>query len=469
MAKIKTKYKCSNCGYEASKWMGQCPKCKEYSTFEEFTPVEEVKGAVAKQGYGYAGINDTGWKSLDEITGQEEGERYDTGMSELNRVLGGGLVSGSTILLAGSPGAGKSTILLQAGCNLAKKYNVGVVSGEESRSQIKGRAVRLGLPLDNLKISTQTDVKSIGHDIEKYNFDVLIADSIASLYHPQVESAPGSASQLKTCTVFLNIMAKTHNCAIIMIGHITKGDEVAGPKALEHVVDAVLDFFPTDDTRYRMLRAGKNRFGSTSEVGIFEMKQDGLQGVDNPSAIFLNRVMDNATGSVATPLWEGTRPLLIEVQVLMDKSTAGNPRRVAVGVDDKRTAMLIAILNRHSGIQAYDYDVYVNMAGGIKVTDTSADLSIIMAAASSFLNRVIPPDVMAFGEVGLSGEIKPVANGEERLKEASRLGFKTAFVPSGNWKGMDKIGDMEVIPLVSISQAVDEMKTFEIGNDRRPE
>jgi DNA repair protein RadA/Sms len=458
MAKIKKQYKCSNCGHIEPNWMGQCKECNEWNTLvlEELKP--EVKGAVARGGYGYTGSIDNSWKNINAITAQEEGTRFDTCIHELNRVLGGGIVQGSTILLAGSPGAGKSTLLLQMASYLSQQLNVGIISGEESGSQIKGRSDRLGLVNKNLSISTNTDVTNIQKILEKEKMDILIVDSIASMFHPELETAPGSANQLKTCCVFLNKMAKTHNCSIVIIGHITKDYEIAGPKSIEHVVDVVLDFFPTDDNRYRMLKASKNRFGRIEEVGIFKMEQDGLKGVDNPSSIFLNRVLEQATGSIITPLWEGTRPLLIEIQVLMDKSISGHARRVSVGIDDKRIAMLIAILNKHSGIQAYDYDVYVNIAGGIKVNNTSVDLAVIMAAISSFLNIVIPSDTIALGEVGLSGEIKPVPNAEERMKEAARLGYKKAYVPSENWKGKNTVGTMEIIPMVSIQEIITHLK-----------
>lgn len=458
MAKIKKRYKCNNCGHIEPNWMGQCSECQEWNTLtlEEIKP--EVKGGVARSGHGYTGSVDTSLKNINIIEAQEEGVRYDTCIYELNRVLGGGIVQGSTILLAGSPGAGKSTLLLQMASFLSQKLNVGIISGEESGGQIKGRSERLGLNNKNLSVSTNTDVTNIQKILLKEKMDILIIDSIASMFHPELETAPGSPNQLKTCCIFLNKMAKIYNCSIIIIGHITKDNEIAGPKSIEHVVDVVLDFFPTDDNRYRMLKANKNRFGRIEEVGIFKMEENGLQGVDNPSSIFLNRVLEQATGSIITPLWEGTRPLLIEIQVLMDKSISGHPRRVAVGIDDKRTAMLIAILNKHSGIQAYDYDVYVNIAGGIKVNNTSVDLAIIMAAISSFLNIVIPSDTIALGEVGLSGEIKPVTNATERMKEAARLGYKKAFVPSGNWKGKDKINDMQIIPMVSIQEIISHLK-----------
>lgn len=451
MAKIKTQFACDKCHAVAPKWQGQCPGCGEWNTLVEDVQVQAPKGAAARQGY--AGGGGGKLVTLSEI---EKGSliRLPTGMSEFDRVLGGGLVAGGTVVMGGNPGAGKSTILLQTGCVIARQRKVHYYTGEESLEQIKDRAERLSLPQDRMWAVVETNVVAIGAMLEREAPDLAIVDSVQALYHPELPGEPGGVSQVKNCAAYLNRIAKHLGIALVLVGHINKSDAIAGPMALLHIVDAVLMFSSTDDARYRILRAEKNRFGPTSEIGVFAMTGTGVKVVENPSAIFLSRTVKDAPGSVVTSLWEGSRPMLVEVQSLLDASGGGNPRRVSVGIDDKRIAMLMAVMNRHSGLQVSDQDVYVNVVGGVRVTETCADLPVLLTAASSFKSIVIPEDVMAFGELGLSGEVRPCANGQDRIREAVKLGFTKAVVPLANCP-KEGVPGLDIFPVSTVAHAME--------------
>lgn len=449
--RTKVTFACTKCGVTSPKWVGQCPGCKEWQTMEEATVQTAPRGAAARQGY--AGGAQSGAVTLDSIS-SEPLQRMASGLSEFDRVLGGGLACGGSIVLGGNPGAGKSTLLLQAACHVAGSYRVLYCTGEESLGQIKDRAQRLSLPLSELLVAVETDVTAIAGMMERDHPAMVVVDSIQTMFHPEMESEPGGVGQVKTCAAFLNRTAKRLGIALLLVGHINKSESLAGPMALMHIVDAVLMLSSTDDARYRILRAEKNRLGSTSEIGVFAMTGTGLKVVENPSAIFLSRAIEDASGSIVTPLWEGTRPMLIEVQGLMDAGAAGHPRRVSVGLDDKRLSMLLAVLNKHGGIPVHDMDVYVNVVGGVRVTETSADLPVLLAAVSSLQNRILPPTTMAFGEVGLSGEVRPCPNGQDRIYEAAKLGFRCAVVPVANMPSKPITG-MELVPVASISQALE--------------
>jgi DNA repair protein RadA/Sms len=455
--KIKTRFVCSQCGTIAGKWCGQCSGCDAYNTMIEETVIPVAKGASTRQGY--AGALTTKLALLDDVEVTDV-DRISTGLVEFDRVLGGGLVVGGTAVLGGNPGAGKSTLLLQTGCHVARQYKVAYFTGEESLSQIKARKSRLGLPKDSLLIATETNVVTIAMALEDIRPDLVILDSIQTMYHPDIDSLPGNVSQVKGAASYLNQVAKTLGIAAIFVGHITKSESLAGPKALEHVVDCILHLSSTDDARYRMLRAEKNRFGTTSELGVFAMTGTGLKVVENPSAIFLSKSVEDAPGVVVTPLWEGTRPMLVEVQALVDQGAmGGNPRRVSVGLDDKRLAMLLAVLHKHVGLQIHDQDVYANVVGGVKVLETSADLPALLAVASSFKGKIIPRDLFAFGEVGLSGEVRPCQNGQDRIREAAKLGFKNAVVPAANYP-KNGIEGMDIMPVATLAHAVEWLDTL---------
>jgi DNA repair protein RadA/Sms len=337
---------------------------------------------------------------------------------------------------------------------VARQHGVIYFLGEESPEQIKDRALRLGLPTNRLRVVPETDVTRIASIIEAEQPDMAIIDSINTAYHPELESEPGGVAQIKTCAAFLNRTAKHSGTSMVLVGHVTKADAMAGPMALQHIVDAVMMLSSTDDARYRMLRAEKNRFGSTSEIGIFAMTGSGLKVVDNPSAIFLERSGVTAPGSVVTPLWEGSRPLLVELQSLVDTSALGNPRRVVVELDDKRVAMLLAVLHKQAGLVLADQDVYVNVADGVRVVETSTDLAVLLAVASSLRNRAIPAGTVAFGEVGLSGEVRPCAHGQDRVREAAKLGFRRAVIPAAN-HAREGFGDIDVCPVATLSEALE--------------
>ncbi|SDA53394.1 DNA repair protein RadA/Sms [Butyrivibrio sp. INlla18] len=453
--KIKTVFYCQSCGYESSKWMGQCPGCKEWNTF-----VEETVKPVAKSsrvGISSASANGeyTKPQSLSEIVMNDE-ERADTHIGELNRVLGGGLVRGSLILVGGDPGIGKSTILLQVAGNLsADQKEVLYISGEESLRQIKLRANRIGDFSDNLKFMCETNLANIEEAIQRTKPEVIVIDSIQTMYNEAVSSAPGSVSQVRESTSVLLRIAKSMNITVFIVGHVTKEGQVAGPRVLEHMVDTVLYFEGDRHASYRILRAVKNRFGSTNEIGVFEMQEKGLVEVTNPSEFMLDGRPENASGSIVTCSVEGTRPILIEIQALVCRTNFGFPRRQANGTDYNRVNLLMAVLEKRLGLQMADYDAYVNLAGGMKVAEPSLDLGICLAIISSFKNKPISDDVIAFGEVGLSGEVRSVNMAEARVQEAQKLGFKTCIVPkalAGKLKSAAK--DVDIIGVSSVADAM---------------
>ncbi len=446
MAKSKIAYVCSDCGSDFPKWQGRCDDCGAWNTLSEFrtgSPASGGSKSRAGQFAGYAGsLSDV--KTLAEID-LTELPRLGTGVDELDRVLGGGLVPGSAILIGGHPGAGKSTLLLQVLCKLAQSQSAMYVTGEESLQQVAMRAQRLSLPTDSLKMLSETSVESICAVAEKHKPKLLVVDSIQVMSREEVPSAPGGVAQVRECAAYLIRYAKLTNMVLILVGHVTKDGTLAGPKVLEHMIDCSVMLESSTDNRFRTLRGVKNRFGAVNELGVFAMTEKGLREVKNPSAIFLSRADEPAAGSVVMVVWEGTRPILVELQALVDDSNYGNPRRLAVGVDQNRLSMLIAVLHRHGGVQVGDQDVFINVVGGLKVMETSADLALLLAIISSLRDRPLSTDLVVFGEVGLSGEIRPVPSGQERLNAAAKHGFRQAIVPEANVpkggiKGMKVIG-----------------------------
>ena len=401
---------------------------------------------------GYAGETQAKIQTLSEISLQQT-PRFSSGFNELDRVLGGGIVPGSAILIGGHPGAGKSTLLLQVMCGLAKNMTALYVTGEESLQQVAMRANRLGLPNDKLNMLSETSVEQICNLADQLKPQIIVIDSIQVMHLADIQSSPGSVAQVRECASFLTRYAKTRQAAIIMVGHVTKDGTLAGPKVLEHVIDCSLLLEGEADSRYRTLRSHKNRFGAVNELGVFGMTEQGLREVKNPSAIFLSRGDEMTSGSSVMVLWEGTRPLLVEIQALADYSMLANPRRVAVGLEQNRLALLLAVLHRHGGLQMADQDVFVNVVGGVKVSETGADLALLLALISSFRNQPLPQDLVIFGEVGLAGEIRPVPSGQERISEAAKHGFKRAIVPFGN-KPKNALENMQVFTVKKLSDAL---------------
>jgi DNA repair protein RadA/Sms len=451
MAKQKTAFVCGDCGSEYSKWQGQCGDCGGWNTVVEFKLGPSRSGTSKSTRKGFSGEL-TEAKVLSEVS-IEDLPRFTTGVGEFDRVLGGGLVPGSAILIGGNPGAGKSTLLLQTMCHLAERMEALYITGEESLQQVAMRAQRLGLPKDKLRMMSETNIDDICRTAQKYQPKVLVVDSIQVVHNEELTSAPGSVSQVRECAAVLTRLAKQTGMVLFLVGHVTKDGSLAGPKVLEHMIDCSIMLEDTDDSRFRTLRGQKNRFGAVNELGVFAMTGEGLKEVKNPSAIFLNRSAETSSGSAVMAVWEGTRPLLVEIQALVDDSQLGNPRRVAVGLEQNRLAMLLAVLHRHGGLHVGDQDVFANVVGGVKVLETSADLALLLAIVSSFKNRPLPKDMVIFGEVGLSGEIRPVPSGQERLLEAVKHGFKRAVVPFANVpKG--GVNNMEVIGVKRLSDAL---------------
>ncbi len=454
MAKSKTAFVCNDCGADYSKWQGQCIACGAWNTLKEIH-LGAGKTPSAPQNFnkrsGFAGSTSSAAQTLGSINLDAE-PRFSTSISEFDRVLGGGLVPGSAVLIGGNPGAGKSTLLLQLMCKLSQGMEALYVTGEESLQQVAMRAHRLGLPTDKLKMLAETNITEITAVAEQLRPKLIVIDSIQVMHSADVPSAPGSVSQVRECAAYLIQYAKQTNTALFLVGHVTKDGNLAGPKVLEHMIDCFL-MLDGDDNRYRTLRGHKNRFGAVNELGIFAMTETGLKEVKNPSAIFLARTEEISPGSLVTVLWEGTRPLLVEIQALVDSSQLGNPRRIAVGLDHNRMAMLLAVLHRHGGLFMADQDVFVNVVGGVKVTETSADLALLLAIVSSFKDRVLPRELVVFGEVGLAGEIRPVPSGQERLQEAAKHGFTRAIVPKAN-APRQPIPGMQVIAVSKLSEAL---------------
>ncbi|MFM1896323.1 MAG: hypothetical protein RLZZ385_1397 [Pseudomonadota bacterium] len=454
MAKTKIAFVCVDCGAEHSQWQGQCAACKAWNTLSEVS-LGGGGSPAAKADFrrkGYSGQTSQVQQLTDiDLVSQP---RLATGLEELDRVLGGGLVPGSVILIGGNPGAGKSTLLLQVMCLLSRNLPALYVSGEESLQQVGLRARRLGLPAASLQLLAETNVERITEAAQQHGPKLLVVDSIQVMHSSDVASAAGSVTQVRECAAYLIQFAKQTDTILFLVGHVTKEGNLAGPKVLEHMIDCFIMLEGDNDSRYRVLRGLKNRFGAVNELGVFAMTESGLKEVKNPSAIFLARSEEPTAGSLVVVLWEGTRPLLVEIQALVDGTQLANPRRLAVGMDQSRLAMLLAVLHRHGGLYTADQDVFVNVVGGVRVTETSADLAVILAVASSLKDRIIPADTVVFGEVGLAGEIRPVPGGQERLREAAKHGFTRAIIPKAN-RPKTPIQGMEVIGVTKVSEALE--------------
>src|SRR5207342_2040964 len=454
MAKPKTAYVCADCGASFNKWQGQCGECGAWNTLSEFV-VEPASAAPKARMSGYAGSIDPPKITPLLSVSLDAEARQSTGIGELDRVLGGGLVEGSVVLVGGDPGIGKSTLLLQALAAMSARLPALYVTGEESLAQVAGRAQRLGLSLDNLHALSETCVEKILAMVAQAKPKLIVADSIQTLWSEQLTAAPGSVSQVRESAARLVRFAKETGTSIFLIGHVTKEGGIAGPRVLEHMVDAVLYFEGESGSRFRILRAFKNRFGAVNELGVFAMSDKGLKEVPNPSAIFLSGSGAPTPGSVVMVTREGTRPLLVEVQALVDQSPLSNPRRVTLGLEQNRLAMLLAVLHRHGGVGVFDQDVFVNVVGGIRVQETAADLPVLLAVLSSLRDRPLSDKTVAFGEVGLSGEIRPVPNGEERLREAATHGFRRAIVPKANAPKSGSYKGLEVIAVERLADALE--------------
>lgn len=449
MAKAKLAYVCQSCGSVHPKWSGQCADCESWNSLLEQAG-DELRAAKKT---GYSGQRSEEAVNLNEIELVAD-QRTSSGVQEFDRVLGGGIVAGSAVLIGGDPGIGKSTILLQILGTISSTLSVLYITGEESLQQVAMRAKRLGLPQTEIKALSETCVEDMLAVAKRQKPKVLVVDSIQTTHTEDLNSAAGSVSQIRECATKLVQYAKTNNVALFMVGHVTKEGALAGPRVLEHIVDTVLYFEGQTDNRFRLIRAVKNRFGAVNELGIFAMTDKGLKEVSNPSAIFLSHQGKARSGSVVMTSWEGSRPMLVEVQSLVDASALGNPRRVAVGIDANRLTICLAVLNRHGGVQTGDQDVFINVVGGVRVTETASDLALIFAVLSSLRDRPIPNDLIVFGEVGLSGEIRPVQGGVERLREAEKHGFRRAVVPEANAKHA-KLSEMKVKGIQHLQDAID--------------
>lgn len=449
MAKTKTLYICTECGATSPKWQGQCPGCEEWNTlvetvadkptghrFESLAPVSQLK-------------------VLSEIEAREA-ERIPTGIPEFDRALGGGLVAGGVVLIGGDPGIGKSTLLLQALAVLSSEHKVLYVSGEESGEQVALRARRLALDTRRLQLMAEINLERILATLQVEKPQVAVIDSIQTLWSDQLSSAPGSVAQVRECAAQLTRLAKQIGITIILVGHVTKEGALAGPRVLEHIVDTVLYFEGETHSSFRLIRAFKNRFGAVNELGVFAMTDRGLKGVNNPSALFLSQHGQDVAGSCVMVTQEGTRPLLVEIQALVDTSH-GNPRRLTVGVDAQRLAMLLAVLHRHAGVVCFDQDVFVNAVGGVKIGEPAADLAVLLAIVSSLKNKPLPQKLVVFGEVGLAGEIRPAPRGQERLKEAAKLGFTMALIPEAN-RPKQAIPGLEIMAVRRVEEAVERIR-----------
>ncbi|MBP9721671.1 MAG: DNA repair protein RadA [Gammaproteobacteria bacterium] len=452
---IKTIYECQHCGNQQAKWVGQCQDCQAWNSFSEVAIAAAIPttNPSINSFRGYAGVDTNKVQDFNEID-LEESVKITTGISELDRVLGGGLVSGSVILIGGDPGIGKSTLLLQAADILAQNLDVLYVTGEESLQQVVLRGARLDITDTNIKLFSEIQVDNIILQASKIKPKVIIIDSIQTICSSHINSAPGSVSQVRESASQLVQYAKQTGTALFLVGHVTKEGAIAGPRVLEHMVDTVLYFEGQGDNRYRVLRAVKNRFGAVNELGLFVMGDKGLKAVTNPSAIFLQKTEVPTAGSIVTASWEGTRPLLVEVQALVDQSHLGNPRRICVGIEHARLIMCLAVLHRHSGIFTYDQDVFINVVGGVKIDETAADLAIACAVISSLKNKPIPNDTIIMGELGLGGELRPIQSAAMRLQEAQKHGFKTAILPKLNLPKGEFPG-LKIFTISNISEVLD--------------
>ncbi len=451
MAKTKSKFVCSECGYESGGWLGKCPACGSWNTLVE----EIVLKAGSSSGSGASSTLAAKAIPLNEIR-TESGTRFDTGYGELNRVLGGGVVPGSLVLVGGDPGIGKSTLILQMCEGLGPKQKTLYVSGEESATQIKMRADRLGVKRDGILMLAETAFDRVEDAINKENPSVVIVDSIQTIYSSDISSAPGSVSQVRDVTGNLLRIAKQKDITIFIVGHVTKEGAIAGPRVLEHMVDTVLYFEGERHQDYRILRAVKNRFGSTNEIGIFEMKEGGLAEVMNASAMMLDGRSKDQPGSVVAVSLEGTRPMLLEIQALVSPTSFNNPRRMATGLDFNRLTMLIAVLEKKVGMQLHTFDAYLNVVGGIRLDEPATDLAVLAAVASSYRNRPVDPGTVLFGEVGLTGEVRSVGQTDKRIMEASRLGFTRCIIPASDGKAEKRsVNGIEILPVRTVEQALD--------------
>jgi DNA repair protein RadA/Sms len=456
MAKAKINYTCTECGGVSNKWAGQCPSCDRWNTLVE-TIVESGGNRYSNQAQGIAQTAPV--MSLADIEAIDV-PRFGTGIDEFDRVLGGGLVAGGVVLIGGDPGIGKSTLLLQALANVSKLKKVLYVSGEESGAQIALRAKRLAVDADDLKLQAEIQLEKILNTLADLKPQVAVIDSIQTIYSDALTSAPGSVAQVRECAAQLTRVAKQSGITIILVGHVTKEGALAGPRVLEHIVDTVLYFEGDTHSSFRLVRAFKNRFGAVNELGVFAMTEKGLKGVSNPSALFLSQHDNQVPGSCVMVTQEGSRPLLVEIQALVDSSHVPNARRLSVGLEQNRLAMLLAVLHRHAGVAAFDQDVFINAVGGVKITEPAADLPVLLAINSSMRNRPLPRGLVAFGEVGLAGEIRPAPRGQERLREAAKLGFSIAVVPKANLP-KQKIEGLEVIGVERIDDAMNKIREMQ--------
>jgi DNA repair protein RadA/Sms len=456
MAKARTNYTCTECGGVANKWSGQCPSCGQWNTLVE-TVIEAAGNRFSGQHQGLA--QSAPVQSLAEIEAIDV-PRFGTGIEEFDRVLGGGLVAGGVVLIGGDPGIGKSTLLLQALANLSHLKNVLYVSGEESGAQIALRAKRLAVDARELKLQAEIQLEKILNTLASHKPQVAVIDSIQTLYSDALTSAPGSVAQVRECAAQLTRVAKQSGITIILVGHVTKEGALAGPRVLEHIVDTVLYFEGDTHSSFRLVRAFKNRFGAVNELGVFAMTEKGLKGVSNPSALFLSQHDNQVPGSCVMVTQEGTRPLLVEIQALVDTSHLPNARRLSVGLEQNRLAMLLAVLHRHAGIAAFDQDVFINAVGGVKITEPAADLAVLLAINSSMRNKPLPRGLVVFGEVGLAGEIRPAPRGQERLREAAKLGFSMAMIPKANVP-KQKIEGMTIVAVERIDEAFNRLRELD--------
>jgi DNA repair protein RadA/Sms len=452
MAKAKIIYSCTECGGQVPKWQGQCPHCSAWNTLVESIAEAAPGGKNRFNALAVTSIVQT----LAEVDAAEV-PRIPTGIAEFDRVLGGGLVSGGVVLIGGDPGIGKSTLLLQALAHLSASQKVLYVSGEESAQQIALRAKRLTLDARGMHLLAEIQLEKIQAAISQEKPDVVVIDSIQTVYSELLTSAPGSVAQVRECAAQLTRMAKSTAVTMILVGHVTKDGTLAGPRVLEHIVDTVLYFEGDTHSSFRLVRAFKNRFGAVNELGVFAMTEKGLREVSNPSALFLSQHDAQVPGSCVMVTQEGTRPLLVEIQALLDQTHSPNPRRLALGLEQNRLAMLLAVLHRHAGIACFDQDVFINAVGGVKISEPGADLAVLLAIVSSLRNKPLPEKMVVFGEIGLAGEVRPVQRGQERLKEAAKLGFTRAIIPKAN-KPKQAITGMEIIAVDRVEDAVAKMR-----------
>ena len=454
MAKAKTLYTCTECGASEPKWQGQCPGCLAWNTL-----VETLEETVSTNRYANKFDGLTQSASLQKISSIQAADiaRQATGISEFDRVLGGGLVEGGVVLIGGDPGIGKSTLLLQVLCHLGRSAQAIYVSGEESPQQIAMRAKRLGLDASEVELLAEINLEKILATLQTHKPNIAVIDSIQTVYSEALSSAPGSVAQVRECSAQLTRLAKQLGITVILVGHVTKDGTLAGPRVLEHIVDTVLYFEGDQNSSFRLIRAFKNRFGAVNELGVFAMTEKGLREVANPSALFLSHHDSQVAGSCITVTMEGTRPLLIEIQALVDESHAPSPKRLCVGLEQNRLAMLLAVLHRHAGIPCFDQDVFINAVGGVKIAEPAVDLAVILSIVSSLKNKPLDNKLIVFGEVGLAGEVRPVQGGQMRLKEAAKLGFSKAIVPKSN-APKAKIAGLEVIAVERLDQALQQLR-----------